>query len=124
MKPREIKYKDGKLIFEDYAKREVSIREENYLKLMAVEAKYAYRSCLEECLTDPTEVWWEVKAKDGQDLKIYKYIKVYGNGYFVIFALVDEFLNFHLNNFYWFETSESEIIDKLRFGIPVISKLR
>lgn len=124
MNTRELKSGDGELIFEDYAKREVCIKEENYLKLMAVESKYAYRSCLEECLIDPTEVWWQVKAKDGQDLTIYKYIKVYRNGYFATFVLVDELLKFHLNNFFWFETSESETVDKLRSGMLVTSKLK
>lgn len=57
MKPRELKHLDGKLIFEDYAKREVSFMEENYLNLMAQDSKFAHRSCLEECMSDPAELW-------------------------------------------------------------------
>jgi hypothetical protein len=111
------------LIFEDYAKRELSILEKNYLKLMTMPDKQEHRSCLEECLTDPTEVWWEVRKMDDIDVTFYKYIKLYSNGTFMALALVDEVANLFLNNFYWFDISESEKVEKLRRGILISSNL-
>ncbi len=124
MRPREIKYRDGKLIFEDYAKREVCILEEDYLNLMAASERRLIRPNLEDCLKNPTEMWWEVMNVDGEDYTVYKYFKLFSDGVFIVFAILDEFQNFTLNNFFFFDLQELEKINEVRRGMLIFSKLK
>ena len=122
--PREI-LSDGKnLIFKDYLSRNVIIKHEDYLDLMRSEERRLIRPALEECLADPTEVWWQIENIEGKDYTCYKYFKLYKNLVFVAYVLLDELMNFHLDNFYGYEENEFDEAEKERSGQLILSKLR
>jgi len=120
--PREIQSDGQNLIFEDYLKRKVTIEHEDYLDLLRSEKRRLVRPALEDCLADPTEVWWQIENIEGKDYTFYKYIKLYKNMVFVAYILLDELMNFHLNNFYGFEENEFDEADKERSGQLILSK--
>lgn len=95
----EIESRNGRLIFKDYNNREVSIAEEDYLSLMADPDRRAIRPALEECLLNPTEVWWMVEDIEGETYSYYKYIKIYRNLVFVAYVLHELGMDFTLNHF-------------------------
>ncbi len=121
--PRIIESDGEYLIFKDYQKRQVIIKHEDYLSLMMVEERQAIRPALEDCLADPTEVWWNVENINGKDYSYYKYIKLYSDFMFVATALLDDSMNFYLNNFYGFEKDEFVEAEKERRGQPILSRL-
>ena len=90
---------------------------------MASVQRRSIRQALEDCLADPTEVWWTIENIEGKDYTFYKYIKLYKNLAFIAYVLLDELLNFHLNNFYGFDENEFDEADKERCGQLVLSKL-
>jgi hypothetical protein len=114
---------DGEhLIFEDYLNRKVTINHEDYLNLMMFEKRRAYRPALEDCLKDPTEVWWSIEHVDGVDYTLYKYIKVYKNLVFIAYVVVEDMTIFKLNNFFGFDDNEIAEADRERCGQLVLSK--
>jgi|GEM_PF-2032056 len=116
---------DGEnLIFTDYLKRKVTIQHEDYLGLMRSEKRRSIRPALEDCLADPSEVWCLIENIEGKDYTCYKYFKVYRNLVFLAYVLLDETMNFHLNNFYGFGENEFDEADKERRGQLILSKLR
>jgi len=119
---REIQSDGQNLIFEDYLNRKVTIEHEDYLDLMRSEKRRSIRPVLEDCLADPTEVWWQIENIEGKDYTFYKYIKLYKNIVFVAYVLLDELMNFHLNNFYGYEENEFDEADKERSGQLILSK--
>lgn len=121
--PIEVQSDGENLIFKDYLNREVTIKQEDYLNLMMSKKRRFVRPALEDCLADPTEVWWLIENVEGKDYTYYKYIKFYKNLAFVAYVLLDEIMNFHLNNFYGFEENESDEADKERSGQLILSKL-
>ena len=121
--PRELQSDGENIIFKDYLNRNVTIKHEDYLDLMASIQRQSIRPALEDCLADPTEVWWTIENIEGKDYTFYKYIKLYKNLAFIAYVLLDEFLNFRLNNFSGFDENESEEADKERCGQLVLSKL-
>lgn len=56
--PRELQSDGENIIFKDYLNRNVTIVHEDYLNLMMSEERRSIRPALEDCLADPTEVWW------------------------------------------------------------------
>ncbi len=122
--PIEVKSDDENLIFEDYQKRKVIIKHNDYLNLMMSEERKVIRPALEDCLSDPTEVWWKVERIEDIDYSYYKYLKLYSNLVFVAVVLINTEANFELNNFYGFNENEFEETDKERNGQLILSKLR
>jgi hypothetical protein len=120
--PREIQSDGKNLIFKDYLNRSVSIAHDDYLDLMRSEERRLIRPALEECLADPTEVWWSIETVEGKDYSYYKYFKFYKNLVFLAYVLIDESLHFHLNNFYGFNENEDEKADRERCGQLILSK--
>ncbi len=121
--PIEVQSDGENLIFEDYQKRKVIIKHDDYLSLMRAEERRIIRPSLEECLADPTEVWWAIESIEGKDYSYYKYIKLYSDFIFMATALLDDSMNFHLNNFYGFEEDEFAEAEKERRGQLILSKL-
>lgn len=73
---------DGEnIIFKDYLNRNVSIAHEDFLDLMRSEERRLIRPALEDCLADPSEVWWSVENVEGEDNTYYKYFKNYKTRY-------------------------------------------
>ena len=122
--PIEVKSDDENLIFEDYQKRKVIIKHSDYLSLMMSEERMAIRPVLEDCLMDPTEVWWKVEKIEGIDYSFYKYFKLFSNLVFIAVVMVDAGADFELNNFYSFNDNEFDEADKERNGQLILSKLR
>ena len=122
--PLEVKSDDENLIFEDYQKRKVIIKHSDYLSLMMSEERMAIRPVLEDCLMDPTEVWWKVEKIEGIDYSFYKYFKLFSNLVFIAVVMVDAGADFELNNFYSFNDNEFDEADKERNGQLILSKLR
>lgn len=120
--PRELQSDGENIIFKDYLNRNVSIAHEDYLDLMRSEERRLIRPALEDCLADPSEVWWTIENVEGKDYTFYKYFKFYSNLAFVAYVLLDESLNFHLNNFYGFDENESDEADKERCGQLILAK--
>lgn len=115
---------DGEnLIFEDYQKRKVTIKHEDYLYIMQDEERQVYRPALEDCLKDPTEVWWTVEHFEGVDFTVYKYIKVYSNLVFIAWVTVENLTKFELNNFYGFEEEKLDEAEMERSGSLIFSNL-
>jgi hypothetical protein len=83
---------DGNLVFKDYQNRKITIPHEDYLELMGSEERREIRSALEDCLRNPSEVWFSVENIEGKDYSYYKYIKLYSNLVFIAYVLLDEFL--------------------------------
>lgn len=121
--PRELQSDGENIIFKDYLNRNVTIVHEDYLNLMMSEERRSIRPALEDCLVDPTEVWWLIESVEGKDYTFYKYIKLYKNLAFIAYVLLDELMDFHLNNFYGFDENEFDEADKERCGQLILSKL-
>ena len=121
--PIEIQSDGENLIFFDYANRKVTIKETDFLQLMMSEERRSIRPILEDCLKNPTEVWWNIEDIEGKNYSYYKFFKVYSNLVFVALVLMDEALNFHLNNFYGFAENEFELAEKERKGRLIRSNL-
>jgi hypothetical protein len=118
-----VAHSDGEnLIFKDYQNRKVIIKHEDYINLMMNEDRRAVRPALEDCLAEPNEVWWLVENIEGEDYSFYKYIKYYKNLVFIAYVLFDEYLNFHLNNFYGFGEDETDEAEKERCGQLILSR--
>ncbi len=120
-KPREILSDGENLIFEDYGKRKVMINENDYMELMMSTEKRAIRPALEECLKNPSEVWWNIEEVDGEKYSYYKYFKFYSNLIFIALVLIDDNWNFELNNFYGYEKDDFSLAEKERIGQPIRS---
>ena len=117
-KPKELIWKDGKLIFKDYALRNVSILEEKYLELMSNREKQAVRTGLEDCLYQPDEVWIDkVETEEGK-ISLYRYFKFYKDGTYLVLARVNSTSNFQLIDFSFFEEEQISEVEQLRKGIP------
>ena len=108
--------RDNYLVFKDYYDREVIILQEDYLKLMSDPERRRFRPVLDECLADPTEVWWDKETVDGNDYFYFKYFKFYKDGAFIAWVLLDESQKLHLNNFYGFGDEELDMISEERCG--------
>ena len=104
------------LIFHDYANRKVTINQNDYLQLMMSEERRSIRPILEDCLKNPTEVWWNIEEIDGENYSYYKFFKVFSDLVFVAVVLMDEAVNFSLNNFYGYAENEFDQADKERTG--------
>ena len=113
---RVLQCENGKLIFTDYLQRKITITEEDYLKLIANRERREVRPALEECLTDPSEVWWNMETIEGTEYSYFKYFKFYSNVAFVAYVSLDEFMNMSLNNFYGFREDKFDEVDKERCG--------
>jgi hypothetical protein len=115
---------DGKnLIFKDYQNRSITISHSDYFELIASKERQQIRPLLEDCLIDPTEVWWSVENIEGENYTFYKYIKLYSDLVFIAYVLLDESMGFHLNNFYAFNAEQFDEAEKERCGQLVLSKL-
>lgn len=121
--PIEVQSDGENLIFKDCLNREVTISQKDYLNLMMSEKRRFIRPALEDCLAEPMEVWWLIENIEGKDYTFYKYIKLYKNLAYVSYVLLDESMNFHLNNFYGFDEAEFDEADKERNGQLILSKL-
>ncbi|NHB70381.1 PBECR2 nuclease fold domain-containing protein [Perlabentimonas gracilis] len=115
---------DGNLVFKDYQNRKITILHEEYLELMGSEERREIRSALEDCLTNPSEVWFSLENIDGKDYSYYKYIKLYSNLVFIAYVLLNEFLKMKLNNFYGFSMDDIEEAEKERCGQLIFSTLK
>lgn len=122
--PRVMTSRNGKLIFKDYANREVSISEKDYLDLMSAPERQAIRANLEDCFQDPSEMWWEIAEVEGEKYTVYKYFKLYKEGLFVIYVILDELQNFSLNNFFWIGNDDLDQAEEFRHGMLIFSKLK
>lgn len=120
----EVKTDGENLIFEDYGKRKVTIKQDDYLELMSLEEKRAVRPALEDCLKDPTEVWWNKEEIEAVDYYYYKYIKLFSNLVFVAFVVIDDASNFELNNFYGYHENEFNLAEQERKGQLILSNSR
>lgn len=121
--PIEVQSDGVNLIFEDYQKRKVTIKQDDYLELMMFEKRRVYRPVLEECLKNPTEVWWTIEHVEGVDYTLYKYIKIFSDLVFIAYVVVEDMTCFQLNNFYGFEEDEFEKAEEERSGSLILSKL-
>lgn len=122
--PRELQSDGENIIFKDYLNRNVTIEHGDYLNLMKSEERRFVRPALEDCLAEPTEIWWVLDKVDNKDYSCYKYIKIYKNLVFIAYVILDKSMNFQLNNFYGFEENEFDEADKERCGQLILSKLR
>lgn len=113
---RELQYEDGKLIFSDYLQRKITIAEEDYLELIADNERREFRHALEECLLEPSEVWWDMETIEGVEYSYFKYFKFYRNVVFVVYVMFDDGINMTLNNFYGFREDEFDKVDDERCG--------
>jgi hypothetical protein len=115
---------DGEnLIFKDYQNRNITISHSDYFELISSKERQQIRPSLEDCLIDPTEVWWSVENFEGENYTFYKYIKLYRDFVFVAYVLLEEFMGFNLNNFYGFNAEQIDEAEKERSGQLVLSKL-
>ena len=121
--PIEVQSDGANLIFKDYQHRKIVISHEDYLELIAVPERQQIRPVLEDCLLDPTEVWWSVENSDGINHTFFKYIKLYSNLVFIAYVLLDETMGLHLNNFYAFNDNQFDDAEKERCGQLILSKL-
>lgn len=121
---REILSDGENLFFIDYAKRKLRINQNDYLNLMRSEERRVIRPILEECLQKPTEVWWMVEELEGETYSYYKYIKLYSNLVFIAYVIIDERLNFSLNNFFAYNEDEFHLADNERRGQLILSNLK
>lgn len=121
--PREIESDGVNLIFKDYQNRKVTIKHEDYLDLMTSKERRLIRPALEDCLADPTEIWWSIENIGNKGYTYYKYFKIYKDLVFIAYVLLDESMNFHLNNFFGFEENEFDEAEKERCGQLILSKL-
>jgi len=121
--PIEIQFDGENLIFLDYADRKVTIKENDYLQLMMSEERRAIRPILETCLKDPTEVWWNIEEIEGEQYSYYKYFKAYSNLIFVALVLMDDSVNFELNNFYGYKEGEFDLAEEERKGRLIRSNI-
>jgi len=112
----EVESRDGHLVFKDYGNREVTIAQEDYLNLIASPERQAIRPALEECLLNPTEVWWMVEDIEAQNYSYYKYLKVYKDLVFVAVVMHDSVMNFKLNNFYGYDEDNFSEAENERTG--------
>ena len=122
--PINVKQDGENLIFEDYAQRKVTIKKEDYLELISIKEKRTVRPALDDCLKNPTEVWWNVEETEVVDYYYYKYIKVFSNLVFVAVVVIDEASNFKLNNFYGFQENEFNLAEQERKGQLILSNLK
>lgn len=120
----ELHYQDGKLFFKDYANRDVSIVEDDYLDLISSPERQEIRPCLEECLLEPSEVWWVYETIDNVEYSYYKYIKLYSDLVFVAYVINNDLLNFTLNNFYAYNEHSFSEAEKERTGQLIKSNLK
>lgn len=115
---------DGEnLIFNDYLNRTIKIKQEDYLELIRDEERWNIRPALEECFSDPTEVWFNKENVEGKDYYYYKFIKLYSNLAFIAIILIDDLLRLTLNNFYGFDEDELNQVNEERKGQLILSKL-
>ena len=115
---------DGEnLIFNDYLNRTIKIKQEDYLELIRDEERWNIRPALEECFSDPTEVWFNVENVEGEDYCYYKFIKLYSNLAFIAIILIDDLVRLTLNNFYGFDEDELNQVNEERKGQLILSKL-
>lgn len=91
---------------------------------MSLEEKRAVRPALEDCLKDPTEVWWNKEEIEAVDYYYYKYIKLFSNLVFVAFVVIDDASNFELNNFYGYHENEFNLAEQERKGQLILSNSR
>lgn len=118
-----VNIKDGRLIFKDYANREVSISENDYLQLMGSAERRAVRVGLEEALLTPTEVFTIMEKIEDVVYHQYKYLKFYRNLIFVAIVTVKDDFSFELNNFYSYNEHEFKEAEKERTGNRVVGNL-
>jgi len=121
--PREIESDGVNLIFKDFQNRKVTIKHEDYLDLMTIEERRLIRPTLEDSLADPTEIWCSIESFENKGYTYYKYFKIYKDLVFIAYVLLDESMNFHLNNFFGFEKNEFDEAEKERCGQLILSKL-
>lgn len=115
---------DGEnLIFNDYLNRTIKIKQEDYLELIRDVERRNIRPALEECFSDPTEVWFNKENVEGKDYYYYKFIKLYSNLAFIAIILIDDLLRLTLNNFYGFDEDELNQVNEERKGQLILSKL-
>lgn len=120
----EVKSDGENLIFEDYKDREVTIKIEDYYNLIFADERKAIRPILEDCLKNPSEVWWNVEKIEGKEYSYRKYIKVFSNLVFVAVVLMDEQLNLELNNFYAYKEDQFDLAEEERVGQLILSNLK
>ncbi len=122
--PIEVQSDGEKLIFRDYLNRKVTILHEDYFDLMASPERRVIRPALEDCLSNPSEVWWTFETIEGKEYSYYKYLKVYRDLVFIAVVLMDDFLNFNLNNFYGYDENEVGLAENDRCGQLILSNLK
>ncbi|HET8828631.1 MAG TPA: PBECR2 nuclease fold domain-containing protein [Pelobium sp.] len=108
--------REGRLVLKDYLNREVTIAEEDYLNLIAASGRRGVVHCLDECLLEPTEVWWMVEDINGVSYSYYKYFKIYRDLVFIAYVLHNKTMDFELNNFYGFDENNFHEAEKERRG--------